>query len=89
MPETEKTSTTTTITSEKEEVVEQVRALDWKQISQDLDTHGNTIIKRIITSTDCNALAKLYNTKENIFRGRVVMEQHNHNHNHFIKKFFL
>jgi hypothetical protein len=89
MPETEKTSTTTTITSEKEEVVEQVRALDWKQISQDLDTHGNAIIKSIITSTDCNALAKLYNTKENIFRGRVVMEQHNHNHNHFIKKFFL
>jgi hypothetical protein len=69
MPETEKTSSiSTTITSKKEEVVERVRALDWKQISQDLDTHGNTIIKRIITSTDCNALAKLYNTKENIFR---------------------
>src|ERR671923_382338 len=72
--ETKETSSTSYITSAKD-LVQRVEALDWNQISQDLDAHGNAIIKNLISSNDCDALVNLY-SEDGIFRSRVVMEQH-------------
>lgn len=69
-----KTSTSTTTTSTKE-FVERVKARDWKQILQDLDTHGNVIMGNLISSADCEALSNLY-LDEQIFRSTVIMEKH-------------
>ncbi|MBV9178095.1 MAG: 2OG-Fe(II) oxygenase [Nitrososphaeraceae archaeon] len=69
-----KTSTSTTITSANE-VVERVKAYDWEQISQDLNAHGNAITGNLISSADCDALSNLY-LEEQIFRSTVIMEKH-------------
>ncbi len=50
-----------------------VEALDWNHISQDLDSHGNAIIEKLISSNECDALVNLY-SEDSIFRSRVVME---------------
>jgi uncharacterized protein len=62
------------ITSAKD-VMQRVEALDWNHISQALDSHGNAIIENLISSNECDALVNLY-SEDNIFRSRVVMEQH-------------
>ena len=67
-------SSTSSVTSAKD-VMQRVEALDWNHISQELDSHGNAIIKNLISSNDCDALVKLYSEDGN-FRSRVVMEQH-------------
>lgn len=73
---TEKTSSTIiSATANTNQVAERVVALDWRQISQDFDAHGNAMIENLISPIDCDALAKLYG-EEDIFRSRVVMEQH-------------
>ena len=72
--ETKETSSTSYITSAKD-LVQRVETLDWNHISQDLDAHGNAIIKNLISSNDCDALVNLY-SEDGIFRSRVVMEQH-------------
>jgi hypothetical protein len=68
------TSTSTTTTSANE-FVERVKALDWKQILQDLNAHGNAIMGNLICSADCDALSNLYQ-EERIFRSTVIMEKH-------------
>ena len=65
-------SSTSSITSAKD-IMQRVEALDWNHISQDLDSHGNAIIKNLISSNECDALVDLY-CEDNIFRSGVVME---------------
>jgi uncharacterized protein len=72
--ETKKVSSTSFMTSAKD-LLQRIEALDWNQISQDLDSHGNAIIENLISSNDCDALVNLY-PEYSIFRSRVVMEQH-------------
>ncbi|HEY1249352.1 MAG TPA: 2OG-Fe(II) oxygenase [Nitrososphaera sp.] len=57
------------------DILERVKAIDWKQVSQDLNAFGSAIIKRLINIPECEALAKLY-SKNDIFRSRVIMAQH-------------
>jgi uncharacterized protein len=71
---TKEMSSTSSITSAKD-IMQRVEALDWNHISQTLDSHGNAIIENLISSNDCDALVNLY-SEDNIFRSRVVMEQH-------------
>ena len=70
-PGTKEMSSTSSITSAKD-IMQRVEALDWNRISQALDSHGNAIIENL---NECNALVDLY-SEDNIFRSRVVMEQH-------------
>jgi hypothetical protein len=62
------------ITSAKD-ILERVKAIDWKQVSQDLNAFGSAIIKPLINIPESEALAKLY-TKNDNFRSRVIMAQH-------------
>ena len=52
-----------------------VDAIDWAQVSTDLDAQGNAIIERVISRAECDALTSLY-AADDIFRSRVVMARH-------------
>jgi hypothetical protein len=56
-------------------IAERVRAIDWKRVSQDLDTEGSAMVERLLSAEECKALAALYSHEE-IFRSRVVMGRH-------------
>ena len=56
-------------------VAERVRAIDWAQVSTDLDAQGSAMIERLISPAECDALAALYPI-DGIFRSRIVMERH-------------
>jgi uncharacterized protein len=51
------------------------KAIDWAQVSNDLDAYGSAVIENLIPSAQCSALAALYQAEER-FRSRVVMERH-------------
>jgi hypothetical protein len=52
-----------------------IKALNWNQISNDLDAQGYAMIENLLTPEECSALAKLY-VIEDIFRSRIVMGRH-------------
>ena len=56
-------------------VAERARAIDWKRVSQDLDAQGSAVIECLLSSEECQTLARLYSCDE-IFRSRVVMGRH-------------
>src|SRR3954464_1887166 len=52
-----------------------VDALDWPQITGELDTHGCAVLKGLLTPDQCRAVAALYPDDAN-FRSRIVMGRH-------------
>jgi hypothetical protein len=52
-----------------------VDALDWTQITADLDGQGCAVLKNLLAPEECNAIAALYSDETN-FRSRVVMGRH-------------
>jgi len=52
--------------------VARVGALDWQQIGVQLDEQGSALLKGVLSSDECQALAARY-SEESIFRSRVVM----------------
>jgi hypothetical protein len=50
-------------------------SLDWQAIANDLNESGNALLRKILTSGECEALARLYPSDEH-FRSRVVMARH-------------
>ena len=51
-----------------------VEALDWSDLSGDLDGQGWATIERLLTPEECVSVADLYDT--DCFRSRVVMARH-------------
>jgi hypothetical protein len=56
-------------------LIQRLGALDWPGIFSELDAHGCTTIRSLLTEEQCAALVDLYPAKEH-FRRRVVMSQH-------------
>jgi len=56
-------------------IAERVRAINWGQVSQDLDTQGNALVGRLLSPDECRAIAGFY-PKDDIFRSHVVMARH-------------
>ena len=56
-------------------VAERVNAIDWAQVSLELDTHGCAVLQALLTAEECVALAALYPDDAN-FRSRIVMGHH-------------
>jgi hypothetical protein len=56
-------------------IAEQVKAIDWERVSQDLDAQGSAIIEHLLSPGECRAIAGLY-PEDGIFRSRVVMGRH-------------
>jgi hypothetical protein len=57
------------------DVAKRVRSIDWEQVSEDLDAQGSAVIERLVSPTECDALATLYPI-DDLFRSRVVMGRH-------------
>ena len=58
---------------------QRVAAVNWRQVGSDLDAEGAAHIERLITDSECRALAALYGQDPDatgIFRSRVVMARH-------------
>lgn len=49
--------------------------VDWERVANDLDARGNATIEALLTPDECRKLAALYQAQD-IFRSRVVMQQH-------------
>ena len=56
-------------------ITERVEAVDWRQVSGDLDAEGNAIIRGILAPDECDAVRTLYD-RDDLFRSTVVMERH-------------
>ena len=52
-----------------------VDAIQWEQVSRDLDAEGFAIIRDVLSSDECDTTRDLYE-KRDIFRSNVVMERH-------------
>ena len=52
-----------------------VDVIDWERVTQDLDARGSAAVERLLTRTECEALAALYPVA-GLFRSRVVMARH-------------
>src|SRR6266702_1675445 len=50
-------------------------SLDWQAIANDLNESGNALLKKVLPSGECEALARLY-PSDKYFRSRVVMARH-------------
>src|SRR5437773_11462263 len=49
--------------------------IDWVRVSSELDSHGSALIARLISASECDALAAFY-TVDSRFRSRVIMANH-------------
>ena len=56
-------------------IADRVAAIDWTQVTDDLDAQGCAMLKELLTPEECRALAALY-PEDRIFRSRVVMGRH-------------
>ena len=52
-----------------------MRALDWRQIEDELNAHGYAVVPRLLNLVQCAALAAQYDDASR-FRSRVVMQRH-------------
>ena len=52
-----------------------LESLEWQNIATELNESGNALLKSVLTSSECKALANLYGSDE-LFRSRVVMARH-------------
>jgi hypothetical protein len=55
--------------------IARVDALDWSQVSKDLDEQGSALLHGVLSAEECKAVASLY-SEESIFRSRVVLGRH-------------
>jgi hypothetical protein len=56
-------------------VAARVDAMNWTQVSSDLDAQGCAVLKGLLSAEECRALAALY-PDDSRFRSRVVMARH-------------
>lgn len=61
--------------SDAAHVVSRVASFDWHTLANDLNESGKALMKEVLTSGECEALASLYSRVEH-FRSRVVMARH-------------
>ena len=56
-------------------VAERVEAVDWKQVSRDVDAEGSAVVKAVLAPNECDEVRGLYD-RNDLFRSHVVMERH-------------
>lgn len=52
-----------------------METLDWERIAAALDSDGHAVVKALLATEECQALANHY-TDDSLFRSRVVMARH-------------
>jgi uncharacterized protein len=58
-----------------ERIADRVEALDWRDVLQALDVHGNAMLGRLLSADECRTMIGLYPDHDR-FRSRVVMARH-------------
>jgi hypothetical protein len=56
-------------------IADRVAALDWQEISEDLNDRGCAVAKSVLAPEECQALAGMYD-EDKYFRSRIVMARH-------------
>ena len=56
-------------------IAERVADIAWPYLSQDLDDHGNAVVERLLSASECRHVAGWY-ANDALFRSRVVMASH-------------
>src|ERR1700761_2980041 len=64
-----------TQTSDASGAVARIQALDWSQVTNELNDQGSSVLREVLTAEECVALSNLY-PNEDGFRSRVVMGRH-------------
>lgn len=59
----------------QQSIADRVAAIDWQEVSRELDAQGSAPVQRLLSAAECASLAGLY-SDEKIFRSRVVMARH-------------
>jgi len=54
---------------------ERIDDIEWERVSSDLDARGCAMVEGLLSATECDALAAMYQEHDR-FRSRVVMERH-------------
>jgi hypothetical protein len=70
-----KTSAQTIIPQPESDVAARVAEIGWPQAESDLDAQGCAVLKGLLRTEECRALAALY-PEDAIFRSRIVMGRH-------------
>src|SRR3954451_16298073 len=52
-----------------------VDACAWSSLSEHLDAHGWAMVKKLLTTSECDAVARLY-ADDRHFRSHIVMARH-------------
>ena len=63
------------MTTKPPSISDRIDALDWKTLTSELDSFGCTIIKSVLTCTECRAIARMFEQGD-LFRSTVVMARH-------------
>lgn len=56
-------------------IANRVGALDWDEVSRELDRYGCAVLPRLLEPDTCSEIAELYSS-DSMFRSRVVMARH-------------
>ena len=59
----------------RQQLAERIQAVDWENVSRDLDAQGNATINRLLSPEECDEIVNLYPKSDN-FRSTVVMARH-------------
>ena len=58
-----------------QEIDSRVQQVGWEPLYQSLDAHGNAVLERLLSRSECQELAALY-PHDSGFRSRIVMARH-------------
>src|SRR3954452_19651422 len=70
-----KVSAKTIDRSASPDILTRVDAIDWTQVTADLDGQGCAVLKGLLSADECRALAALY-SEDTKFRSRNLMGRH-------------
>lgn len=57
------------------DIRKRIAAIDWEQVSRDLDAEGHALIEHVLSRDESEAISSLFQN-DDLFRSRVVMERH-------------
>jgi hypothetical protein len=56
-------------------IAERLNGITWERMEAELDEYGGSILERLLTAEECDAVTAIY-SDERVFRSRVVMARH-------------
>jgi len=68
----DKTTSTPSVAATHQSIAKRVETIDWKRVSQDLDSQGVAALGRLLSADECRDIANLY-SHDDVFRSHVVM----------------